>query len=147
MSASKVFAGAAVLTTYFSVPAVPVAQAIDSAAIESALFSRSVSESVDTSAAIEVLKEKKKKDMLMKSFQTETKTRMNNLKKAMPNPREEEDYEEGSRVAKLQVKGRYPEPLRSGTICFDWALQADMLTCGDEMESYKNVESRGTARG
>ncbi|KAL8088395.1 hypothetical protein AgCh_038244 [Apium graveolens] len=52
-----------------AVPAVPVAQAIDSAAIESALFLRSVSESVDTSAAIEVLKEKKKKDMLMKSFQ------------------------------------------------------------------------------
>ena len=42
-----------------AVPAVPVAQAIDSAAIESAL-SRSVSESVDTSAAIEVAKEEER---------------------------------------------------------------------------------------
>lgn len=35
--------------------------------------------------------------------------------------------------------------VRSGTISFDWALQADRLTCGDEMESYisENGESRG----
>ena len=45
------------------------------------------------------------------------------------------------------MKGRYPEPLRSGTICFDWALQADRLTCGDEMESYIYISENGESRG
>ncbi|CAD5336193.1 unnamed protein product (mitochondrion) [Arabidopsis thaliana] len=42
-------------------------------------------------------------------------------------------------------EGALSGTLKVGTICFDWALQADRLTCGDEMESYKNVESRGSA--